>query len=231
MTRLTQAREQHESLADAARQARAQDADGDQSDVAAVLKSQNEDIAGLAQGASQQGGFPELSAPHLVLASPAGIEASTPGSTHVASGEHIALTSAGHTSLSAGASLLASVKGAIRLFAYKAGMRLVAAQGDIDIQALEKNLKLLAKLDITLTANRIEITAKEEVIVNGGGSFTHWKAQGITHGTKGAWIEHAATHSLIGPRSLPLPEFKFPEAVCKECLRKALAAASPLGRR
>jgi type VI secretion system secreted protein VgrG len=230
-TLLTQAREQHESLADAARQARAQDADGDQSDVAAVLKSQNEDIAGLAQGESKQGDFPELSAPHLVLASPAGIEASTPGSTHVASGEHIALTSAGHTSLSAGASLLASVTGAIRLFAYKAGMRLVAAQGDIDIQALEKNLKLLAKLDITLTANRIEITAKEEVIVNGGGSFTHWKAQGITHGTKGAWIEHAATHSLIGPRSLPLPEFKFPEAVCKECLRKALAAASPLGRR
>ncbi len=231
VTRLTQAREQHENLADAARQARAQDADGDQSDVAAILKSQNESIAGIAQGGGQQDGFPELSAPHLVLASPAGIETSTPGSTHVASGEHIALTSAGHISLSAGASLLASVKGAIRLFAYKAGMRLVAAQADIDIQALEKNLKLLAKLDITLTANRIEITAKEEVIVNGGGSFTHWKAQGITHGTKGAWTEHAAIHSMIGPRSLPVSDFKLPEAVCKECLLKALAAASPMGRR
>ncbi len=231
VTRLTQAREQHENLADAARQAWAQDADGDQRDVATTLKSQNEDIAGLAQGRGKQDGFPELSAPHLVLASPAGIETSTPGSTHMASGEHIALTSAGHTSLSAGASLLASVKGAIRLFSYKAGMRLVAAQADIHIQALEKNLKLLAKLDITLTANRIEITAKEEVIVNGGGSFTHWKAQGITHGTKGAWTEHAATHSLIGPRNLPLPEFKFPEAVCKECLLKALAAASPMGAR
>ncbi|MDH6168804.1 type VI secretion system secreted protein VgrG [Variovorax boronicumulans] len=230
-TRLAQAREQHENLADAARQARAQDADSDQHDVAVVLKSQNEDIAGLAEGGGKEDRFPELSAPHLVLASPAGIETSTPGSTHMASGEHIALTGGRHISLSAGASLLASVRGAIRLFAYKAGMRLVAAQADIDIQALEKNLKLLAKLEITLTANRIEITAKEEVIVNGGGSFTHWKAQGITHGTKGAWVEHAATHSLIGPRSLPLPDFKFSEAVCKECLRKALAAASPLGRR
>jgi len=231
VTRLTQAREQHESLADAAQQAKAQDMGGDQSDVAAVLKSQNEDIAGLGSGTGNEAGFPELGAPHLVLASPAGIETSTPGSTHVASGEHIALTSAGHTSLSAGASLFASVKGSIRLFAYKAGMRLVAAKADIDIQALEKNLKLLAKLDITLTANRIEITAKEEVIVNGGGSFSHWKAQGITHGTKGAWVEHATTHSLIGPRSLPLPEFKFAEAVCKECLLRALAAAAPMGRR
>jgi len=229
--RLTQAREQHENLAEAAQLARAQDTGSDQSDVAIALKSQNDDIAGLSQGAGGDNGFPELGAPHLVLASPAGIETTTPGSTHVASGEHIALTSAGHTSLSAGASLLASVKGAIRLFAYKAGMRLIAAQADIEIQALEKNLKLLAKLDITLTANRIEITAKEEVIVNGGGSFSHWKAQGITHGTKGAWIEHAATHSMIGPRSLPLPAFKFPEPVCKECLLKALAAASPLGRR
>lgn len=230
-TRLAQAREQHETLADAARQAQAQDIDGDQSDVCAALKSQNEDIAGRAPAADKADGFPELGAPHLVLASPAGIETSTPGSTHVASSEHIALTSVGHTSLSVGGSLLASVKGAIRLFAYKAGMRLVAAHADIDIQALEKNLKLLARLDITLTADRIEITAKEEVIVNGAGSFTHWKAQGITHGTKGAWIAHAATHSLIGPRSLPLPPFKFSEAVCKECLRKALAAASPLARR
>jgi type VI secretion system secreted protein VgrG len=229
--RLTQAREQHENLAEAAQMARAQDTGSDQSDVALALKSQNEDITGLSQGSNGESNFPELGAPHLVLASPAGIETTTPGSTHLASGEHIALTSAGHTSLSAGASLLASAKGAIRLFAYKAGMRLIAAQADIEIQALEKNLKLLAKLDITLTANRIEITAKEEVIVNGGGSFSHWKAQGITHGTKGAWVEHATTHSMIGPRDLPLPAFKFPEAVCKECLLKALAAASPLGRR
>ncbi|RQO38901.1 type VI secretion system tip protein VgrG, partial [Variovorax sp. KBW07] len=231
LTRLTQAREQHENLADAAQTARAQDTGTDQSDVAAALKSQNEDIAGLTQGSDKESDFPELSAPHLVLASPVGIETTTPGSTHMASGAHIALTSAGHTSLSAGASLLASVKGAIRLFAYKAGMRLIAAQADIEIQALEKNLKLLAKLDITLTANRIEITAKEEVIVNGGGSFSHWKAQGITHGTTGAWVEHATTHSLIGPKNLPLPAFKFPETVCKECLLKALAAASPMGRR
>jgi type VI secretion system secreted protein VgrG len=231
LTRLTQAREQHENLADAAQTARAQDTGSDQSDVAVALKSQNEDIAGFTHGGGKESDFPELGAPHLVLASPAGIETTTPGSTHVASGEHIALTSAGHTSLSAGASLLASVKGAIRLFAYKTGIRLISAQADIEIQALEKNLKLLAKLDITLTANRIEITAKEEVIVNGGGSFSHWKAQGITHGTTGAWVEHATTHSMIDPKNLPLPAFKFPETVCKECLLKALAAASPMGRR
>jgi type VI secretion system secreted protein VgrG len=39
------------------------------------------------------------------------------------------------------------------------------------------------------------------VVVNGGTSFTKWNAAGITHGTNGAWTEHAASHSAMGPRS------------------------------
>jgi hypothetical protein len=83
-------------------------------------------------------------------------------------------------SLSAGRSLLVSVKEAIRMMAVKAGIKLVAAAADIDITALKSSIHLLAKLDITLTSNRISIGAKEEVEVIGGGSFTRWNAVGIT---------------------------------------------------
>lgn len=230
--RLTQAREQHEDLAQAAQQAKAQDVGADQSDVTRVLKAQNDAIKG---SGSEPGSFPELEEPHLVLASPAGIETTTPQSTHIASGEHTALTSGKHLSLSAAGSLLASAKEAIRLFAYNAGMRLVAANADIDIRALKNSINLLAKLEITQTADKITITAKEEVVINGGTSYSRWNNTGIVHGTKGAWIEHASKHSMPGPDTLPVPNVKFPEpkctAVCKECLLKALASGAPFGVR
>jgi type VI secretion system secreted protein VgrG len=94
-----------------------------------------------------------------------------------------------------------SVKDAVRLFAYKA-IRLTAATAGIDIVALQDSINLMAKLDIKLEANRISITAKEEIVINGGSSYTRWNAAGIVHGTSGVWREHAASHSLVGPMNM-----------------------------
>jgi type VI secretion system secreted protein VgrG len=104
--------------------------------------------------------------------------------------------------VSAGRSLLGSAKEAVRLFAYKAGMKLIAASSDIDISALKNSVNVLAKLNITQTAETITLTAKQEILVNGGSSYTRWNAGGIVHGTNGIWREHAATHSLVGPKSV-----------------------------
>ena len=203
LARLAQGQELHDSLSQAAQQAQAHQP-GDQDQVAAALRAQVDAIKGQG-GTSAQGAFPEFQAPHLTLASPAGIETGTQGSTHVMSVEHTALTSGGHTSLSAGKSLLVSVKEAVRMFAYKAGMKLVAASADIDIVALKDSVNILAKLNITHTANRITITAKEEVVINGGTSFSRWNASGIVHGTSGTWRQHAAQHSFVPGKSEGTP--------------------------
>src|SRR5450830_35528 len=194
LARMTQGQALHDSLSQAAQGAQAHQS-GDQDQVVAALQAQVDALKGQG-GAPAQGEFPEFQAAHLLLASPAGIEATTQGSTHLMSVEHSAVTSGGHTSLSAGKSLLVSVKEAVRMFAYKAGMKLVAASADIDISALKDSVNILAKLNITHTANRITITAKEEVVINGGSSFTRWNASGIVHGTKGKWVQHAAKHSF-----------------------------------
>lgn len=212
--RLTSGQALHDSLSNAAQQAKAHTA-GDQDEVVKALQGQIKDIQGRG-GNPEQGTFPEFQAPHLTLASPAGIEATTQGSTHLASADHNALTSGGHTSISSGKSLLASVKEAIRLFAYKAGMKLVAAAGNIDITALQNSINILAKLDITHTANKITISAKEEVTINGGGSFSKWSASGIEHGTSGRWLQQAASHSVSGPANAPGPSITVPEVALKE---------------
>ena len=203
LARLAQGQELHDSLSQIAQQAQAHQS-GDQDQVATALQAQVDTIKGQS-GQPAQGEFPEFQAPHLTLSSAAGIETSTQGSTHLMSVEHTALSSGGHASLSAGKSLLVSVKDAVRMFAYKAGMKLVAASADIDITALKDSVNILAKLNITHTANRITITAKEEVVINGGTSFSRWNASGIVHGTNGTWRQHAAQHSFVPARSEGTP--------------------------
>jgi type VI secretion system secreted protein VgrG len=198
---LTKAQEQHQSMSEVAIEHGAHDKGVDQDLVNETLKEQNQQIKGTGEADPQAGTFPELNAPHLVLSSPVGIETSTPQSTHIWSGEHIALTSGDHTSLSVGKSLLASAVETIRFFVYKAGMRLIAAAGDIDIKALKDSVNVMAKLNITHNANKIIITAKEEVLIIGGGSYSKWNGGGIEHGTNGAWVEHAAAHLMPGPKS------------------------------
>jgi type VI secretion system secreted protein VgrG len=197
--RLNLAAEQHRLLGEIAQKNGAQETSSNQQDVALSLKTQHDAIAGPS---SAKGGFPELAAPHLVLASPSGIATTTAGDTHLASDDHTAITTGKNLSLAAGTSLFATIRQTIRLFVQKAGMKMVAAAGDIDVQALSDNINLLAKLSITQTANRITISAKEDIVINGGGSYAKFNAQGIELGTNGPFIAHAATHSFIEPKTL-----------------------------
>lgn len=206
--RLGSAQQQQASLAKLAQQAGAQD-EADQAKAVAAFKAQNQGIEGHA---GAPGSFPQLSAPHLVLASPAGIAATTGGSIHLASDQHTALTTSQDLSIANGGSLFASVRQALRLFVHKAGMRLVAAAGDIDLRALSDSVNLLAKLNITQTANRITISAKEEVVINGGGSYAKFSAGGIEQGTNGTFVAHAAKHSLPGPKSVTVAQVLPPQS-------------------
>ncbi|RRH92486.1 type VI secretion system tip protein VgrG [Variovorax beijingensis] len=201
LARLTEGRDLHESLGQAAQAAKAHEA-GDQDEVAKALKAQNDAIKGSG-GDKAHGLFPEFQEPHLTLASPAGIQTTAQGSTHIVSGEHTAITSGAHTSVASGNSFLVSAKEAVRLSAARAGIRMTAAKEDIDITAMKASINALAKLNIKLEANRITITARDEVLINGGGSYTRWNANGIESGTNGQWRAHAASHSMVGPKSLP----------------------------
>ncbi|MFF3703025.1 type VI secretion system Vgr family protein [Pseudomonas qingdaonensis] len=199
--RLATASEQQDGFGQQAREVQAQDS-GDQDEVAKALHAQHQGIVGSGPTNQSANEFPEFSEPHLVLASPAGIALTTPRSTHVATGEHLALSSTGHTSLSIGKRLLASASQGMRLFVQNMGWRLIAVSGDIDFRALKDSINLLAKLDITANADRITLTAKTELVVQGGGSATTYNASGITHVTTGPYTAHAANFAHVGPKSL-----------------------------
>ncbi|MFT4172413.1 MAG: type VI secretion system tip protein TssI/VgrG [Rhodocyclaceae bacterium] len=202
--RLKKAQEQHDTFGELAQELELQESD-DQAQVARVILGQNQEIKGEGPADPEAGVFPELSTPHLVLASPRGIEATSGQSIHVAADDHVALTSNGHTALAVGKRLLISVSRGVRTLVQSMGWKLFVSSGDIDLRALKDGLRLFAKLDITAHAERITIRAKEELVISGGGSSTTYNSGGITHRTNGKHIAHAASHSLTGPASQQSP--------------------------
>ncbi|SDG68253.1 type VI secretion system Vgr family protein [Paraburkholderia phenazinium] len=202
------------SLAQSAQSAGAQD--GEQKAAAASLKAQAKAIQG-------GGALKQFEQPHLVAASPAGIATSTPEQIHLSSGKTTSITTGEHVSVSTGGGFFASARKALRLFVAEAGMRLVAAAGDIDVKALKDSINLLAKLNVTVTASKITISAQQEVEVNGGGSYTRWTAGQIKSGTSGGFEVHSASRTFVGPDSVSTPNIPAlpPE---KEQLHFALGA-------
>ncbi|MBR8084516.1 type VI secretion system tip protein VgrG [Burkholderia vietnamiensis] len=193
---LTESQELAENLARTAQSVNAHD--GEQTSLAALLKAQASAIRG-------GGKLEQFKDPQLVLASPTGIAASTPEQLHFSSGRATAVTAGTDLSVSTGGGLFASMRKALRLFVYQAGMRLVAAAGDIDLKALKDSINLLAKLNVTITATKIKISAQQEVEINGGGSYTRWTAGEIRSGTAGKFEVHSAGRNFTGPDNVGKP--------------------------
>ncbi|WP_233873533.1 type VI secretion system Vgr family protein [Paraburkholderia adhaesiva] len=201
LARLDDARTLHEDLTGAAQANGAQEPGRDQKAVTAAIRAQNMALKGKAGN----GQFPEFTQPHLTLASPAGIETTTAGSTHLASGQHLAVTTGADVAMAAGGSLFGTFGNKLRLTVQKAGMWLVAVSGNIDLRALKDSINLLAKLNVTVTAEKIIISATQEIEVRGGGSFTRWTNGNIYNGTSGQFEVHSAGRLMTGPDSAALP--------------------------
>ncbi|HBR3392636.1 TPA: DUF2345 domain-containing protein, partial [Klebsiella pneumoniae] len=106
---------------------------------------------------------------------------SAPNGVALASGKHLQLTSRRNLMLNAGADadmgvmkrLFIGVGEGLSLFVRKLGMKLIANQGPVAIQAQNDQLQLLARkdLEIVSTDSEIHIVAKKKIIINAGGSY------------------------------------------------------------
>lgn len=227
--RLSQARDQHETLANLAEYHNAQDKGEDQNAVSEQIKAQNEAIRG---DGSQGAPFPELSEPHLVLSSPAGIQAATSGSTHIASDQHTAITSGAHTSIASSKSLLASALEAIRLFAHKAGIRLFAAKGPVQVQAQDDLIELVAKKAIELisTTDWIRLKAKQGISFEADTSSFVISGHGFVFHTPGVHHVWSGDDQTFGPKALVPVMPKLPESICLPCLLDAANAGNAIAK-
>ncbi|NTX26623.1 type VI secretion system tip protein VgrG [Burkholderia pyrrocinia] len=200
VARLTQARELQESMAGLAQQHEAQGSNDSQREIAKAIKAQNDAIRGGTKTGDNP--FPEFAEPHLTLSSPAGIQLTTAGSTHLASDEHLAVSTGGDVGFATGKSFFASIANAFSLFVHKLGIRLVAASGKVRIQAQQDEVEIIAKkvVELMSTTDWINVTGKQGIRLSGGGSALEISAAGIVGFTHGKFLVHAGSHGTDGPQ-------------------------------
>ncbi|NLS52295.1 DUF2345 domain-containing protein, partial [Hafnia alvei] len=121
--------------------------------------------------------------------------ASAPQGIALTSGEHLQLTSTQNTMLTAGKHLdmgamkniSMSAENELGLFAHKAGARMIANLGDVEMHSRHNTLDMSAQnaMTITSTDDEIVISTPKALTVNGGGSYLKLSDSGIEHGSKG----------------------------------------------
>ncbi|MXD46951.1 DUF2345 domain-containing protein, partial [Escherichia coli] len=102
---------------------------------------------------------------------------------------------------------------ALGLFVHKDGAKLVANQGDIEIQAQNNTMALFSEKQLTVTSSEDEIiiSTPETLTLNGGGSYLRLSKNGIEHGSEGMMVMKVASYLVPGNGStLPqeTPDFK-----------------------
>lgn len=146
---------------------------------------------------------------------------SAPQGVALTSGEHLQLCSTRNTMINAGQhldigamkNLSVTVEKALGLFVHKDGAKLVANQGDIEIQAQHNTMALFSEKQLTVTSSEDEIiiSTPETLTLNGGGSYLRLSKNGIEHGSEGMMVMKVASYLVPGNGStLPqeTPDFK-----------------------
>ncbi|WP_236209817.1 DUF2345 domain-containing protein, partial [Pseudomonas tohonis] len=109
----------------------------------------------------------------LLLSAPRGIALSSGHHLQLAAERNLIANAGKDAALSVVRRLFIGVGEGVSLFVRKLGLKLIANQGAVQIQAQNDRLELMARhgLEITSTEDEIRITAKKKIVLNGGGSY------------------------------------------------------------
>ena len=148
-----------------------------------------------------KGNFSELSQPHILLGTPAGIALSAKQGVLLNSHEHMTLISQKDVSVSANERLFMSASQGVSIFSQSYGMKLFAGKNKMEIQAQNDAMDIFSKkeLQIVSTDDEIKILAKKKVTINVGGSQFEIRPDGIYLSTSGDFDVKAAKHGFDGP--------------------------------
>jgi len=198
-----------ESLSEASTTAQSEDLAPSQNGLKTFVRTTEHAVAAPAgSGGKTAGGgtgsAQGFSTPALLMGSPSGMALATQQAIHVSADQHLNLVSGETTYVSTGKSLIASAAEKISLFAQKAGIRLTAAKGKIEVNAQRDDVSVSAGQNVTVTSvnGRVTIQAKEELILQCGGSYIRITPSGIEDGMSGARVIKSASFSRQGPTSM-----------------------------
>ena len=143
-----------------------------------------------------------------------GIGLTSPKNIQLSSSSNISITAEKNTDINVLKKMTLAAGEAISLFAHKAGMKLFASKGKVEIQAQTDTMELAAKQDISINsvAGKAVITAAEEILLACGGSYIKITDTNIELGTLGdVFIKSASLQKMDG-EMIPSPVINLPNA-------------------
>ncbi|PSH11483.1 type IV secretion protein Rhs, partial [Yersinia pseudotuberculosis] len=157
----------------------------------------------------------ELKQAVVLLSAPKGIALSSGEHLQMSASENLIATAGKNTDISVAKNLFIGVGNTLSIFVRKLGMKLIANQGPITVQAQNDLMELLARKAITITSteNEIKITAKKRITLNAGGSYITLDENRIESGTAGEYLTKAGHYERQEKASLKsiIPAFPIIE--------------------
>jgi type VI secretion system secreted protein VgrG len=150
-------------------------------------------------------------APIIAVAAEAGIVLASPDSVVLGSEKKATVASAGDAEVTAGRNIFVRAARGVSMFAHEFGMKLVAARGNISVQAHQGNVKIKASGRISLISTEgIDLQAPEVKVVAQGAQTDWGKDGGITHQCAGKHVVKAAQSVRVGPGGATLAALNLP---------------------
>ena len=137
----------------------------------------------------------------LLLSSPDGIALSTPEDIHLSADAQINQIAGDSINFSTQKNWIAQAQNKLSLFAAQGGIKAVAAQSKVEIQAQSDALNVLAKMGITIssTDDKVVISSPKEVQITGGSSQITLNGSGIFQKTGGSLkLRLGSMYSKVG---------------------------------
>lgn len=156
----------------------------------------------------------ELAKPGIILNAPEGVSITSPQAVRVASGAaSVGIMSQQNTDISALKRFTVAAGEAVSMLARKAGMKLFAAKGKVEIQAQDDALEAIAKKDVTVTSveGKVVITGATELVVNCDGAFMKLAGGNMELGAPGNILLKCANVQKMGSADYDAPKPELPQ--------------------
>jgi type VI secretion system secreted protein VgrG len=173
----------------------------------------------------------QLKSAVLLLSAPQGIALASGKHVQLAAHDNLMLNAGGEASVGVVKRMFIGVGQGLSLFVRKVGIKLIANQGPITVQAQNDTLELLARqgLSITSTEDEIHIVAKKKIVLNAAGSYLTLEQGLIESGTAGDHLIKAANLRFKkGAATMAADHPDYPRQQTRQPLRLKLAAAPNL---
>ncbi|MFC4241414.1 DUF2345 domain-containing protein, partial [Marinobacter oulmenensis] len=135
-------------------------------------------------------------------------------SSHLAQGKSLSVATGEDVNIATGKSLVASISEALSLFVQKAGIKLFAARGKVQVQAQSDAMELTAEkgVQVTSTEGVIKVSAEQGILLQSGGGYIRIENGDIEVHCPGTADFKGAQHNFSGPGSLSTSFEELPDS-------------------